>query len=63
MVGLQMLNWKLYGKKRPWPTLRCGYYPIICQEELKKGIKTSVRTADYRDEHRTRDLQKAKLEC
>jgi hypothetical protein len=32
-----MVNWKGYGRKKSWPSLR--YYPIICLEGLRKTTK------------------------
>jgi hypothetical protein len=33
-----ILNWRGYGRKRPWPDLR--YYPGICLEGQRKATKT-----------------------
>jgi hypothetical protein len=33
-----MLNWRGYGRKRPWPDLR--YYSGICLEGRRKATKT-----------------------
>lgn len=34
-----MMNWKGFGKKRPWPELK--YYPSICLE--RKGLEARER--------------------
>jgi hypothetical protein len=39
-----MINWKEFGRKRPWTNFM--YYPNIYEEGLRKTTETSVRVGD-----------------
>jgi hypothetical protein len=55
------MNWKGYGRKWVWPTLR--YYPDICLEGPRKTTKTSVKINGLQTEILTWDLLNMKQEC
>jgi hypothetical protein len=53
-----MINWKLCGRKRPWPNLR--HYPGICLDGPRKTTKTSLMIAGIRADIWTWDLPKTR---
>jgi hypothetical protein len=39
------MNWKGFGRKQSWPRSRLTYCPDICEERVRKTMKTSVTIA------------------